>query len=258
MTLRPRVVSVVGYRGSGKTSIVGRLLAELKRRGRRVGSIKSASARLEIDREGKDTWRHMEAGAETVVAIGHEKTFVMTSKSVSLDDALDFFEGFDYVLVEGFKGETVIPRILTVTKVDEIGRLRNGLELAISGTLAKSKERPRLDVPIIDGEAEVDKLADLVEKKSFPKLPELDCGDCGYRDCYGLAKELVAGNEIWEKCRTLERKVSLVVNEKEVGINPFVQEVIKNTILGMIAPLKGVMKPERVVLKISDGKGEGS
>ena len=70
---RTPVVSVVGRSGSGKTTLIEKLVPALKARGLRVGTIKHDAHRFEIDREGKDSWRHRQAGAEAVLISSREK-----------------------------------------------------------------------------------------------------------------------------------------------------------------------------------------
>ena len=67
MTAMSPIVSVVGRSNSGKTTLVVKLLRELKQRGYRVATIKHSDHDFEIDRPGKDTWGHYEAGADIVV-----------------------------------------------------------------------------------------------------------------------------------------------------------------------------------------------
>ncbi|UCF95758.1 MAG: molybdopterin-guanine dinucleotide biosynthesis protein B, partial [Desulfobacterales bacterium] len=63
----PPIVSTVGYSGSGKTTLLEKLIAELKQRGFRVGTIKHDVHGFEMDRPGKDSWRHKQAGASVTV-----------------------------------------------------------------------------------------------------------------------------------------------------------------------------------------------
>jgi molybdopterin-guanine dinucleotide biosynthesis protein B len=59
----PPVVSVVGHSGSGKTTLLEKLISGLKDRGYSVGTIKHDVHGFEMDRPGKDSWRHKKAGA---------------------------------------------------------------------------------------------------------------------------------------------------------------------------------------------------
>lgn len=246
----PKVVAAVGYHGAGKTLLVEQLVRELRRRGFRVGSIKKSHSGLTFDVEGKATWRHFEAGAGRVVAVGPKKSFMITKETLGLSDALGLFDAYDYVIVEGFKEEKSIPRILAVSKADDIAKLRVGVEIAVSGIITRSKTLPKLDIPVLDSKTEIGKLADIMEKKSFLKLPDTDCKICGYADCYSFAKAVVAGKESIEKCKAITSPVTLTVDGKKIDLNPFVRGFVKNTVLGMVSSLKGVKKPKKVKVTI--------
>jgi molybdopterin-guanine dinucleotide biosynthesis protein MobB len=113
----PPVISVVGRKDSGKTTLVVGLAAELKRRGLRVASIKHSHHDFEMDHAGKDSWRHFhEGGVEAVlVASPGRVALVMRSDEADRDPEqliARFLAGgaYDLVLVEAFKG-AAFPRI---------------------------------------------------------------------------------------------------------------------------------------------------
>ncbi len=68
-----KVVGFAGYSGSGKTTLIERLIPELRRRGQRVSVVKHARHGFDMDRPGKDTFRHREAGAFEVVVASNER-----------------------------------------------------------------------------------------------------------------------------------------------------------------------------------------
>ena len=67
------VVSIVGKSDAGKTTLIEKLIPELVRRGYRVATVKHDVHGFDVDREGKDSWRHKQAGAHTVVISSPEK-----------------------------------------------------------------------------------------------------------------------------------------------------------------------------------------
>ncbi len=67
------IVSIVGKTNSGKTTLIEKIIPELKKRGYKVGIIKHDVHQFEIDYEGKDTYRMTQAGADTVVIASTEK-----------------------------------------------------------------------------------------------------------------------------------------------------------------------------------------
>jgi molybdopterin-guanine dinucleotide biosynthesis protein B len=102
--IMPPVITIVGHSNSGKTTLIEKLIPELKRRGYRVGTIKHAHHGFSMDQKGKDTYRHRAAGADAVLAASPGQiALVKTISENSLDSLLPYFQDMDIVLVEGFK-----------------------------------------------------------------------------------------------------------------------------------------------------------
>ena len=109
------VVGFAGYSGSGKTTLVEQLISVLKKRGLRVSVVKHAHHSFDIDRAGKDTYRHREAGAFEVVVSSSNRFALMREfeqpARLSVHHLLaELYEGVDWVLVEGFK-DSNLPKI---------------------------------------------------------------------------------------------------------------------------------------------------
>ena len=101
----PPFVAIVGNSNTGKTTLIEKLIPNLKQRGYTVGTVKHTHHGFKMDKQGKDTWRHQAAGADTVVAVSPRRiAFVKTSPLDSLEAALPYLEDRDIVLAEGFKG----------------------------------------------------------------------------------------------------------------------------------------------------------
>ncbi|MGD8970641.1 MAG: molybdopterin-guanine dinucleotide biosynthesis protein B [Desulfobacterales bacterium] len=100
----PVVLSIVGKSGSGKTTLIEKLVPELKRRGLRIGTIKHSAHNIEMDKPGKDSWRHKQAGADTVMVVAPQTIAMVKSvASAKLDGLEKYFDDLDLVLTEGFK-----------------------------------------------------------------------------------------------------------------------------------------------------------
>jgi molybdopterin-guanine dinucleotide biosynthesis adapter protein len=102
----PPVISIVSKKNSGKTTLLEKLIPALCQRGYRVGTIKHDHHGFEIDREGKDTWRHKMAGAGTVVISSPRKMALIkdVQEEVSLDSLVEqHFSDMDLVITEGYK-----------------------------------------------------------------------------------------------------------------------------------------------------------
>ena len=101
-----RVLGIVGWSGSGKTTLLTALIPRLRAAGVTVSTIKHAHHGFDMDRPGKDTYRHREAGAREVLvatamrwALLHE----VDGPEPALPDLLARMAPVDLVLVEGFK-----------------------------------------------------------------------------------------------------------------------------------------------------------
>ena len=102
-----KVVCFCGASDSGKTTLIGAVMAELKATGARVSVIKHAHKRFDIDHAGKDSYRHREAGAyEVLIASAHRLALVReleVEREPRVHDLLAELSAVDWVLVEGFK-----------------------------------------------------------------------------------------------------------------------------------------------------------
>lgn len=209
----PPIIFIVGKSNSGKTTIVERLIVEFKRRGYRVATIKHEAYGFDIDKPGKDSWRHAQAGSDAVVLsssqklaliknVDHEPSTAELARLIGTD--------FDIIIVEGFKqgkglkievhrkelGELVCdPREITAVVTDE--------------PLA-------LDVPQFHPD-DASALAELIEKR----LP--------------ASKE----------------ETNVFINGKPVPLSPFPQEFISKTLLGMVSALKGIEEPQSIDISVT-------
>jgi formylmethanofuran dehydrogenase subunit E len=110
----PKVLLISGRKKVGKTTLIERLVPELSARGYRVGTVKRhhSSAPMNLDSEGKDSWRHRRAGAKAVALVSPSEMalFQNTEQHMTLEEAVSHLKAVDVVLVEGFRGEP-LPRI---------------------------------------------------------------------------------------------------------------------------------------------------
>ena len=106
------IFSVVGSSNSGKTTLIEKLIPEFRKRGYRVGTIKHASHGFDMDREGKDSWRHLQAGADTVmVSSPNQAALVTRNTSGKLADLVRYLkDDVDVIITEGCKKERM-PKI---------------------------------------------------------------------------------------------------------------------------------------------------
>ncbi len=143
------VLSIIGKSNSGKTTLLEKLIPELKRGGYRVATIKHHThAGFEIDYPGKDTWRVAQAGSDLVIIAAPDKiaTIRRLESELPLDEILSSISGVDIVLTEGYKwaGKPAL----------EVLRLENGAEMigdvgqvrAIASDFPIDTEIPRFDL----------------------------------------------------------------------------------------------------------------
>jgi molybdopterin-guanine dinucleotide biosynthesis protein B len=102
-----KVFGLVGWSGSGKTTLLVRLLPELIGRGLRVSTMKHTHHNVDIDKPGKDSFEHRQAGATEVLLAGARRWALLCENrngaEPSIDALLTRMAEVDLVLIEGFK-----------------------------------------------------------------------------------------------------------------------------------------------------------
>jgi molybdopterin-guanine dinucleotide biosynthesis protein MobB len=161
-----KAVSFVAKSGTGKTTLLEKVIATLKGRGYKVGVIKHDAHRFDIDHPGKDSYRLTAAGADTMLISSPEKLAVIKKHAASppIEELIStYFADVDIVLTEGFK-KSSMPKI-------ELHRLERSTELLCRGdaydpTLlaVASDERLELDVPVLNLN-DAEEVADFIEAR---------------------------------------------------------------------------------------------
>jgi len=102
-----KVYGVVGWKNAGKTTLVERLVAEIARRGYTVSTLKHTHHGVDLDRPGKDSHRHRQAGAHQVVLASSARWALLTElrgqAEPPLEDLIARLDPVDVVIVEGWK-----------------------------------------------------------------------------------------------------------------------------------------------------------
>jgi len=198
----PPIVSIIGKSKSGKTTLIEKLLQELKSRGYKVATIKHTNQKLTFDEAGKDSWRHTQAGSEATILSSPDKLVLI--KPVTEEPSLEQIahlagEDYDLILTEGFsKGNA--PKI-------EVHRQEAG-----PPSTAK-------------------KLIAIVSDEPLPTKTRQFSPD----DIKGLADLLEQGFVMPQR-----ERLSLYVNNTPISLSSFPREVIGNILLALASSLKGV------------------
>ena len=102
-----RIFGLAGWSGSGKTTLLTALIPELLARGVTVSTVKHAHHAFDVDRPGKDSWRHRQAGANEVMVVSERRWALMHelrgAPEPGLDQLVPRITPVDLLLVEGFK-----------------------------------------------------------------------------------------------------------------------------------------------------------
>jgi len=199
----PPVVSIVGKSESGKTTLIEKLIRELKSRGYRVATIKHSPRESDFDEPGKDSWRHIQAGSDATAVSSPDKVVLIkpVAQEATVDEVASLLgEDYDIILAEGFK-QGGAPKIEVHRKNG--GTLIEGLKKLIAIVTDEPLEtRARQFSPEDTGA-----LADLLEKGFIKPQSE---------------------------------RISLYVNNTPVTLTLFPRQFISNVVLAMASCLKGV------------------
>ena len=226
-----KVVGIVGYKKSGKTTLLVKVARELTERGYTVASLKHTSESLDLP--STDTSLHRQFTIQTA-AISPKESAIFFSESKSIEDMLSYLKA-DFILIEGFKTEKTYPKIICLRPDDNPKSLMDGLQIC-----AVSDNPDHFGIigfPIFHPEKDISKIADLIEQKAF-KLLNLNCRACGYDSCYDMALEIVKGDKTIDDCVALNADIKIEIDGQIIPLNPFVSKLMSNTIKAMLSSLK--------------------
>ena len=199
----PPVISIVGKSKSGKTTLIEKLIRELKSRGYRVATIKHSPQELDFDESGKDSWRHIQAGSEATAFSSVDKIVIIkpTIQEATLDEVVNLIgEDYDIIMAEGFKQGNA-PKI-EVHRKDSGGTIEGLKKLIAIVTDETLETKVRKFSP-----EDIGALVDLLEKGFIKPQSE---------------------------------RISLYVNNMPITLTLFPKQFISNVVLAMASCLKGV------------------
>ena len=235
------ILGVAGYSNTGKTGLVQALVGKLSEEGIRIATVKHAPGAALFPPE-KDTTRHLEAGAALALALSDGQMVAYLGEGGDLDRALVAVERMaspDVILVEGFKGSD-LPKIV-------LGEAEVGGEIVARGD--DSEELlPKAFDHIMNG---------IQVERVLADLPGLDCRKCGRSSCLEMAEAVVGGKAEVSDCTSLHTgRTRITVNGEPIPVGGFVDEIVANTIEGMVSALKGGEHPETVEIIVRHGRSD--
>ncbi|WP_274363366.1 molybdopterin-guanine dinucleotide biosynthesis protein B [Paenibacillus thermotolerans] len=141
----PAVVQVVGYKNTGKTTLVCSLVEAFAAKGVRVGTVKHDAHDFDPDVPGTDSWKHRHAGARWSAVASKARTAFFEERETELEDLLQRMREAELVLVEGYKRKPY-PKLVLIHSERDLPIL-DGLSAVLavvtwdSGFLAEWAER---------------------------------------------------------------------------------------------------------------------
>ena len=162
-----KVFGISGWKNSGKTSLVERLVAEFTNRGLKVSTIKHAHHEFDVDHEGRDSFRHRTAGASEVLIASSKRWALMSElreeAEPTLLDLLNKLAPCDLVLVEGYKGEPMDRIECFRAEVDNAPRARFDDRVLAMAVDAPIEDVRQPQLPLEDTKAIADFIAEHLE-----------------------------------------------------------------------------------------------
>ena len=146
-----KVMGIMGWSGSGKTTLIERLIPVLTARGLTVSTVKHVHHEVDLDRPGKDTYRHRSAGAQEVILASCHRLAILREHrgdEPELEAVLARLAPVDLVLVEGYKRDRH-PRI-------EVWRAATGQppiqpgDATVQAFATDGAAPPGITVPVLD------------------------------------------------------------------------------------------------------------
>lgn len=246
-----KAFGVIGYHHTGKTTVVTELIKSLKAKGYKVATIKDIHAEAySADKEGSNTWKHMQAGADMVFAKGLNDSSLIYPDSLALKEIVPLMQ-CDYLIIEGMK-EAPVPKILCAENTDQLEELYDDTVFAISGKIAENVKNWQ-EPPVFNISTDCDKLTQLVLDKVFDILPVSDsecCSVCGL-SCYEMTAAILRGERNRSDCKTDNPNDIIVsIDGKPLVIVPFVQNLLRDVIKGFMQNLKDVKPDGNIIIEV--------
>ena len=213
-----KIFMIKGAHNSGKTTLVVGIIRELRARGYSVGTIKDIHAEdFHMDQPGTDTSRHAEAGAELVVGRGLAETGILFQTKMQFAQLKSLFTQ-DYLILEGDPG-VLCPNCVTGHNSADLDARIDSNTVCFGGIAGEALSEYN-NKPVFRTETQIKEIVDLIEEKAM------------------------------EMKKNEERELKLYFDDEEVPMVPFVESLIRATILGIVGELKGFEENTKVKIEL--------
>ncbi len=247
-----KVFTVNGITKSGKTTTIELIIKELKKRGYSVGSVKEIHfEQFKIDAEGTNTFRHKLAGSELVTARGMFETDILFQQMLPIYKILSFYN-HDYVVLEGVN-DINAPKIITAHDTNGIELKLDEKAFLVSGVISEKLTEYK-GLPAISALTHVEDIVDMIEAKVPDLLPDFDedcCSACGL-SCRTMLTKIMAGEKNRADCVLNKTNISLEIDGEKIMMVPFVQNILRNAVLGVVKELDGYHEGAQIKISIGD------
>lgn len=160
-----KLLGIAGFKNSGKTTLTERLVKELTARGYRISTVKHAHHGFDIDQEGRDSWRHRQAGASEVAVVSSKRWALMhelrDEEEPWLTEIIAKMASCDLILTEGYKSEShakIEVRDVALGHPELAGRDPSVIAVACNGAVKEA------GVPVFDRD-DVGAIADFIVER---------------------------------------------------------------------------------------------
>ena len=249
-----KVIQVVGYHKTGKTTVVKELVKRLKMGNFIVATIKHIHNKdFELDKVNNNSYVHKKAGVDLVVISAKNETDFLYPRKMDLLEIVNKISA-DWLIVEGFNNFP-LPKIICGKNEKDIDDFIDKRTLFVSGEISEKKESYQ-NLPVLNSMIpdQADQITKLVLEKVFPMLPYVDdkcCNLCGLT-CTKMIDAIVQGKKKYEDCLIRQSKVELKIGSHKIQIVPFVQQILQNNVMALVSELNGWEKGKTIEIKINN------
>jgi molybdopterin-guanine dinucleotide biosynthesis protein MobB len=162
-----KIVSIVGMKKSGKTTLIEKLVPILKEKGYKVGTIKHDAHSFEIDHPGTDSYRHFKAGANTTIIASKNKTAIIkrSSSPIKLEEIAErFLYDMDIIITEGYKKENKPKIEVTRSNKEKILCSPNDNLIAVASDYYLELSIPSFNIN------DIESIAEFIEERFLKKI----------------------------------------------------------------------------------------